>query len=1168
MALAGAGLLAAGLAVAGPAGTGDFDADGRDEILLRERVSGGWGYYDVDDTGAVLHALETPGANGYEFLGVGDFDGDGYADVLLRHPGNLTWRVLEVDTSGLRARDLPTLTTNPDYDFAGIGDFDGDGSDDILIRRNTDFGAGLYYAMGGERPVLHRRFGLTQNLLFEVAGTGDFDGDGRDDVLLRHAERGMWISYEMHAPRATLHRPAVTRNPEFVFQSTGDFTGDGRDDILLRNRRTGEWIYYEMHGARATLRRLSGMHRSAAYRFVAAGDFNADGTSSVSLRHARGEWLHYDLAGTQAHESRYPDMTTDLAWTPAGSLARSHVARFVSVCDRTAAVRDAILAVVGEADCERVTRAQLQSVTWLQLWGRGLSSIKPGDFANLVRLTGLSLSRNAIVEFVPGTFGDLVNLEYLDIEKNAVVAFDANLFAGLQNLRELRIGQSTLVDLPADIFADLWNLETLNIQGSPRLRFSAGQFDALGNLRSLWLPYTNSGQSLPSGLFRELSRLEKLSLCCSALPGLDADTFTGLSSLKHLSLDRNGFPELPDGLFAGLHSLADLRLDDNRLSQIPESVFRLANLRHLELANNRLTEVRPEGFADLAELRFLDFKNNRLTSLPPRAFHGLDNLAELYADGNPGAPFMIALEIERTDSHDPLAPGPAEIAVRFGPDALFTSLPFDVTTDVRVQRGTLSASTTTIPAGQRAGGRMTVTQGTPREGTYVHGLVPRRIDAAGFSGLSSAVAEPVVLFSPESNRLPRAIGRITPHTLTAGVPLALHRKDPECCEIADVTSYFHDEAEGSLKYEARSNRVDVVTAEVAGTRLMLDPVGVGEAVVALTATDSGGLFGLHEIAVSVEPRPDHSRFDIAVVFVSAVSDRHAARVAEAAERWTQLIVGDIEDVDVSSSPITPGCGFDGPIFGGILDDIRMFVHLAPQQPRAGPRLLRASSGLPGTGCVWLQTGSDDGATEAEKDHKWRYVATHEFAHALGFGILWDSHWHPGYPDGDTETSDPHFAGPLAVEAFDRAGGTDYVGPKVPTAGGHWRNTWAAYREGDIVYNEVMSGLGPSWVDRRSIHEVVNGVLSEITVQSMADIGYQVDPGRADPFRITPGPPEASAPATPDPFPAIGLTAPDSGIPSDPHAAGGANDIWRGPLVVIDKRGQRVTHEPTDPQDPR
>ena len=846
-------------------------------------------------------------------------------------------------------------------------------------------------------------------------------------------------------------------------------------------------------------------------------------------------------------------MTTDLAWTPAGALQRSRVAPIVSVCSRTAAIRDAILADVGEVDCERVTRLQLNRMTFLSVQGRGLTSVKPGDFANLVELRSLRLTRNAIVEFPPGIFDGLVNLRFLDLEENAAVTFDEGLFAGLHNLREMYVGQPTLTELPDGIFSDLWNLERLNIQFSPRLSLAEGQFDALLNLRSLWLSYTG-GQGLPRGIFRELTRLEVLSLGVSGLTDLDVDTFAGLSSLRQLFLDRNRFLELPDGLFAGLHALEDLHLDDNALSRIPDTVFALANLRHLELANNRLTGVPPAGFGNLAELRFLDLKNNRLGTLPARAFRGLDNLEELYLDGNPGAPFVIALEVERTDSRDPLAPAPAEIAVRFGRDALFASLPFDLTTDVRVQRGALSARTTTIAAGARSGGRMTVTQRSAGEGTYVHGLVPRRIEVPGFSGLSSAVAEPFVLFSPESNRLPRALGRVTPHTLTEGVPLALHRKDPRCCEIADVTSYFEDEADESLGYAARSSRTDVLRAEVAGARLLLDPVGVGEAVVSLTATDHGGLFGLHEVAVTVEPRPDHGRFDIALVFVSHVSDRQATLVAEAAQRWTEVIVGDVEDIDVSSAPITPGCGFDGPIFGGILDDVRMFVHHAPQQPRAGPRLLRASSGLPATGCVWLQTKANSWASEAEEDEQWRGTAAHEFAHALGFGILWDGHrrWRS---DGDTGDFDPHFAGPLAIEAFDRAGGTDYVGPKVPVDGGHWRGTWAGYREGDVVYGELM-GLGASWVDTRGVTAFDNNVLSAITVQSMADIGYEVDPGRAEPFRITPRPPGAATLPKQD-LPATDGAPADQDLLSEARGDRGVDDIWPGPVTFVDASGRRL-----------
>ena len=52
------------------------------------------------------------------------------------------------------------------------------------------------------------------------------------------------------------------------------------------------------------------------------------------------------------------------------------------------------------------------------------------------------------------------------------------------------------------------------------------------------------------------------------------------------------------------------------------------------------------------------------------------------------------------------------------------------------------------------------------------------------------------------------------------------------------------------------------------------------------------------------------------------------------------------------------------------------------------------------------------------------------------------------PASETEAPDTHFTGPLAVEAFDAAGGTSYRGAKVPvenTGGagsynGHWRRT--------------------------------------------------------------------------------------------------------------------------------
>ena len=141
------------------------------------------------------------------------------------------------------------------------------------------------------------------------------------------------------------------------------------------------------------------------------------------------------------------------------------------------------------------------------------------------------------------------------------------------------------------------------------------------------------------------------------------------------------------------------------------------------------------------------------------------------------------------------------------------------------------------------------------------------------------------------------------------------------------------------------------------------------------------------------------------------------------------------------------------------------------------------------------------------------VILHEIGHALGFGPL----WHDSGFLQDSGGTDPHFNGPLAIMAFDAAGGTNYTsGAKVPVTsrGSHWRFT------GDI--------MGP-WA---------GSALSAITVQSFADLGYVVDVSQADPFRL-PGSAKAVA---------------EQGL--DLH-----DDIIQGPIGVVDEDGYvvRVIH---------
>lgn len=299
--------------------TGDFDGDGRDELLLRHAGSGAWRYYTLADTGAEEHTLPLPADDVYRFLGIGDFDGDGRDDVLFRRRDDRSWLYYAVQAPDASPRVVLRegfgITENPAFEFRGIADLDGDGHDDVLLR-NTGTGEWIAYLMDGTRSELRRGLGATRNLGYAFAGLGDFNGDGRADLLLRHVDQGAWLTYEMNAGiRGVLRRVPLTRNLAFGFEGIGDLNGDGRDDVLLRHGGTGGWISYEMNGPRAALRRQRGLPRDTGYDHAAIGDFDGDGDDSLLLRHTgNGDWVEYRISGTTALAGHYSGLVHDLAW--------------------------------------------------------------------------------------------------------------------------------------------------------------------------------------------------------------------------------------------------------------------------------------------------------------------------------------------------------------------------------------------------------------------------------------------------------------------------------------------------------------------------------------------------------------------------------------------------------------------------------------------------------------------------------------------------------------------------------------------------------------------------------------------------------------------------------------------------------------------------------------
>jgi hypothetical protein len=70
-------------------------------------------------------------------------------------------------------------------------------------------------------------------------GAGDFSGDGRGDVLWRHATRGeVWL-WPMNGTTVLSETNVATVDPAYDIVGTGDYNGDGKSDILWRQLTNG-----------------------------------------------------------------------------------------------------------------------------------------------------------------------------------------------------------------------------------------------------------------------------------------------------------------------------------------------------------------------------------------------------------------------------------------------------------------------------------------------------------------------------------------------------------------------------------------------------------------------------------------------------------------------------------------------------------------------------------------------------------------------------------------------------------------------------------------------------------------------------------------------------------------------------------------------------------------
>jgi FtsP/CotA-like multicopper oxidase with cupredoxin domain len=250
-------------------------------VVTNEPYDYGWEYvWHCHLLGHEENDMMRPMVLRASFTAASDFNGDGFSDIFLLETLTGASNVWLMAGAAISSSGSPgAIPANSQ--IKGSGDFNGDGKVDVLWQDAA--GTMTIWFMNGTTLSSSTIIGAVGSPWL-ISGVGDFNGDGMADILWYDPTTGTVAIWIMNgAVVSSIGIPGAV-NTGWQISGVGDFNGDGKADILWQHTSGAVAVWF-MNGSALTSIGWEGEMITTDWQFKGIGDFNGDGKADILWQH-------------------------------------------------------------------------------------------------------------------------------------------------------------------------------------------------------------------------------------------------------------------------------------------------------------------------------------------------------------------------------------------------------------------------------------------------------------------------------------------------------------------------------------------------------------------------------------------------------------------------------------------------------------------------------------------------------------------------------------------------------------------------------------------------------------------------------------------------------------------------------------------------------------------